>query len=83
MPWPAFKNGGLCAARFSKENCLIRKIFNGFQNCRFGSGRLSKALGAALRNPSSNRSKGFELFELFEKLFANSIAFHVKGLRIS
>jgi hypothetical protein len=43
-----------------------------------GSGRHSKALGAALRNVSSNKSKGFELAG-FEKLFANSIDFHAKG----
>jgi hypothetical protein len=32
-PWPAFKSGGCCAARFSKENCLIGKTLGGFQNC--------------------------------------------------
>jgi hypothetical protein len=60
---------------------LIGKIFVGFQNHPVGSGRLSKALGAALRNLLSNRSKGFELAG-FEKLFTNSMAFHAKELRI-
>jgi hypothetical protein len=45
--WPAFKIGELALA--------------GFQNRRVGSGRHSKALGAALRNLLSNRSKGFKL----------------------
>jgi hypothetical protein len=60
---------------------LIGKIFDGFQNRRVGSGRLSKALSEAPRNLLSNRSKGFELAGV-EKLLANSIAFHAKGLRI-
>jgi hypothetical protein len=59
--WPAFKSGERCAARFSKENCLIGKMFGGFQNRRIGSGRISNALGAAPRNLFSNSSKGFEL----------------------
>jgi hypothetical protein len=54
----------------------------GFQNRRVGSGRLSKALGAAPRNLLSNRSKGFELAG-FKKLFANSKAFRGKRLRIN
>jgi hypothetical protein len=54
----------------------------GFQNRRVGSGRLSKALGVAPRNPLSNRSKGFELAG-FTKLFANSKVFRAKWLRIS
>jgi hypothetical protein len=62
----------------SKENCLIGKLSGGFQNRRIGSGWLSKALGAAPRNLLSNRSKGFELAG-FEKVFTNSVAFHVKG----
>jgi hypothetical protein len=45
--WSAFKIGELALA--------------GFQNRRVGSGQLSKALRAALRNLFSNRSKGFEL----------------------
>jgi hypothetical protein len=49
-PWPAFKRDGRCAARFSKEICLIVKIFGEFPNCRVGFGRLSKALSAAPRN---------------------------------
>jgi hypothetical protein len=49
-PWLAFKRDGRCAARFSKEKCLIGKIFGEFPNCRVGFGRLSKALGAAPRN---------------------------------
>jgi hypothetical protein len=70
MPWAAFK-----------ANCLIGKIFGGFQNRRFGSGQLSKALGAAPRNLLSNRSKGFEL-PGFKKHFTNSIVFHAKGQKI-
>jgi hypothetical protein len=69
-PWPAFKSSGRCTASCSKENCLIGKIFDGFQNHWVDSDRLSKVLGAAPRNFSSNRSKGFELAD-FEKLFAN------------
>jgi hypothetical protein len=42
-------------------------------NCRVGSGLLPKALGVALRNLLSKRSKGFELAG-FKKLFTNSIA---------
>jgi hypothetical protein len=64
---PAFKIGELALA--------------GFQNQRVGSGRLSKALGAALRNLLSNRSKGVELAG-FKKLFANSKGFRAKLLRI-
>jgi hypothetical protein len=56
---------------------LIGKIFGGLQNCRVGSGWLSKALGAVLINLLSNRGKGFELAS-FEKLFANPITFHAK-----
>jgi hypothetical protein len=52
----------------------------GFQNRRDGSGRLSKALGAAPRNLLSNRSEGFELAG-FKKLLANSKAFRAKRLR--
>jgi hypothetical protein len=62
--WPAFKIGELALA--------------GFQNRRNGSGRLSKALGAATRNMLSNRSKGFELADL-KKLFANSKGFRANG----
>jgi hypothetical protein len=51
----------------------------GFQNWQVGSGQLSKALGTALRNLLSNRSKGFELAS-FKKLFANSKAFCAKQL---
>jgi hypothetical protein len=58
--WPAFKIGELALA--------------GFQNQQAGSGRLSKAHGAAPRNLLSNRSKGFELAG-FKKLFANSKRF--------
>ncbi len=39
-----------------------------------------KALGTAPENLLSNRIYGFELAG-FEKLFANSIAFHAKGLK--
>jgi hypothetical protein len=80
-PWPAFKSGGCCTARFSKENYLIGKIFGGLQNCRVGSGWFSKALGAVLINMLSNRGKEFELAG-FEKLFANRITFHAKQPRI-
>jgi hypothetical protein len=66
--WPAFKIGELALA--------------GFQNWRVGSGRLSKALGAATRNLLSNGSKGFELAG-FKKLFANSKGFRAKWLRIN
>jgi hypothetical protein len=52
----------------------------GFQYRRDGSGRLSKAYGAAPRNLLSNRSKGFEL-DGFKKLLANSKAFCAKRLR--
>jgi hypothetical protein len=65
---PAFKIGELALAAF--------------QNRRVGSGRLSKALGAATRNLLSNRSKGFELAG-FKKLFANSKGFRAKRLRLN
>jgi hypothetical protein len=65
--WPAFKIGELALAAF--------------QNRRVGSGWLSKALGAALRNQFTKRSKGFELAG-FKKLFANSKDFRAKRLRI-
>jgi hypothetical protein len=69
MSWlyPAFKIGELALASF--------------QNRQVGSGRLSKALSAALRNLLSNESKGSELAGLI-KLFANSKAFRAKRLRI-
>jgi hypothetical protein len=67
-PWLAFKSGRCCTARFSKENCLIGKIFSGLQNRRVGSGRLSKALSVVPINLLFNRDKGFELAG-FEKLF--------------
>jgi hypothetical protein len=69
--------------RCSEENCLIgKKYFADIKTSELhNSGRLSKALGAALRNLLSNRCKGFEL-AAFEKLLANSIAFHTKRLRI-
>jgi hypothetical protein len=63
--WLAFKIGELALASF--------------QNRRVGSGRLSKALGAAPRNLLSNRSVGFELAG-FKKLFPNSKAFCAKRL---
>jgi hypothetical protein len=62
--WPAFKIGQLALAAF--------------QNRRNGSGRLSKALGAATRNLLSDRSKGFEHAD-FKKLFANSKVFALNG----
>jgi hypothetical protein len=79
-PWQAFKSGGHWAAHFLKVNCLIVKIFGGFQNRQVGSGQLSNALGAALRNLLSKRSKGCGLAG-FENLFTNSIAFRAKRLR--
>jgi hypothetical protein len=79
-PWRALKINGCCVAHFSKENCLIGKIFGGFQNRQVGSVRLSKALRAAPINLLSNRSKGLE-FAGVEKLFANSIAVHAKRLK--
>jgi hypothetical protein len=75
-PWPAFKSGLRCAAHFSKEICLIGKIFGRFQNAGF------QKLSAQLREicyPIG--AKGFELSG-FEKLFTSLIAFHAKGLRI-
>jgi hypothetical protein len=66
--WLAFKIGELALA--------------GFQNQQVGSGRLSKALGAAPRNLLSNRSKRFELAG-FKKLLANSKAFRTKQLSIN
>jgi hypothetical protein len=60
--WLAFKIGELALANF--------------QNWRVGSGRLSKALGAALRNLLSNMGKEFELTG-FKKLFVSSKAFCV------
>jgi hypothetical protein len=65
--WPAFKIGELA--------------LTDFQNRRNGSGRLSKALGAATRNLLPNRSKGTELAG-FKKLFANSKGFRAKWRRI-
>jgi hypothetical protein len=74
---PAFKIGELALAGFQNQRvgsgCLSKSaswlwpaIKTGKKN---GSGRLSKALGAATRNLLSNRSKGFELTG-FKKLFA-------------
>jgi hypothetical protein len=65
--WPAFKICELALAAF--------------QNRQVGSGRLSKALGAATRNLLSNWSKGFKLTG-FKKLFANSKGFRAKQQRI-
>jgi hypothetical protein len=65
--WLPFKIGELALA--------------GFQNQRVGSGRLSKALGAATINLLSNRSNVFELAS-FKKLFANSKGFLAKRQRI-
>jgi hypothetical protein len=62
--WLAFKIGELALA--------------GFLNWQVGSGRLSKALGAAPKNLLSNRSKGFELAG-FKKL----TAFRAKQLSIN
>jgi hypothetical protein len=53
-----------------------------FQNWRVGSGLLSKAVSAAPRNLSFNRSKGFNLAG-FKKLFAKLKAFGAKQLRIN
>jgi hypothetical protein len=76
------KVANVCTTRFIKRELFDQKnIFSRFQNRRVDSGRLSKALCAAPRNLLTNRSKEFELAN-FEKLFANSIAFHAKVLRI-
>jgi hypothetical protein len=66
--WLAFKIGELALA--------------GFQNWRVGSGRLSKALGAALRNLVSIRSKEIELTG-FKNLFASLKTFCAQWLRIN
>jgi hypothetical protein len=81
-PRPTFKSGGRCADRFSKENCLMGKIFGlDFKTAELALAGLQKLLVQLREICLSNRSKGFELVG-FEKLFANSIVFHVKGLRI-
>jgi hypothetical protein len=66
QPWLAFKSGGWWAARFSKEICLIGKIFGVFQNLQFGSA--FKSSWRSSEKSVSNRSKGFDLAG-FEKLF--------------
>jgi hypothetical protein len=76
--WPAFKIGELALAAFKIGELALA----GFPNRRVGSGWLPKALGAALRNLLTNRSKGFELAG-FKKLFANSKDFRAKRLRIN
>jgi hypothetical protein len=73
---PAFKIGELALAGWLWLPFKIGELaLAGFQNRRNGSGRLSKALGAAMRNLLSNRSKGFELagfkcFSQIQKVFA-------------
>jgi hypothetical protein len=71
------KTGKIGSGWLSKSASWLWLAFNigelalaGFQNRRAGSGKLSKALGVALRNPLSNRSKGFELAG-FKNLIAN------------
>jgi hypothetical protein len=68
--WLAFKLASWLCPAFKMASWLWLALKIGelalasFQNQRVGSGRLSKALGAALRNLLSNRSKGFELADL-------------------
>jgi hypothetical protein len=71
---PAFKSGGHCAARFSKENCSSETCLPDFKTSQIAPCQLSKALGVSAINLLSNRSKGFDLTG-FEKLSANSEAF--------
>jgi hypothetical protein len=68
-PWTAFKSDGRCAASFSKENCLLETYFAGLKTSKFGPRWFSTAIGATVRNLSSNRSKGYE-FASFDKLSA-------------
>jgi hypothetical protein len=82
------KTGKIGSCRLSKSASWLWLPFKigelalaGFQNRRNGSGRLSKALGAARRNLLSNRNIGFELAD-FKKLFANSKGFCAKRQRI-
>jgi hypothetical protein len=84
----AFKIGEMALAGFQNFVSWLWLPFKiselalaSIQNRRNGSGRLSKALGAAMRNLLSNRSKGFELAG-FKKLFANSKGFGAKWQRI-
>jgi hypothetical protein len=71
------KTGKIGSCRLSKSASWLWLPFKigelaltGFQNRRNGSGQLSKALGAAMRNLLSNRSKGFELagFKSFSQI---------------
>jgi hypothetical protein len=70
--WPlsTLKRGGLFAAGFSKENCSSEANLMGFKISKIVPGGLPEALGAALINLFSSRSKGFELAG-FQKLFEN------------
>jgi hypothetical protein len=43
-PWLAFKNGGCCAARFSKDNCLIGNTLGGFQTVEMALAGFQKLL---------------------------------------
>jgi hypothetical protein len=74
---PAFKSGGRCVARFSKENCSSATYLPEFKTGEIAPCQFSKALGATLRHRLSNRSKRFELASI-EKLSANSKAFGAK-----
>jgi hypothetical protein len=64
---PAFKSGGRCVARFSKENCSPATYLPDFKTGDVAPRRFSEALGATPRHLLSNRSKGFELAG-FEKI---------------
>jgi hypothetical protein len=81
LPLAAFKSGGRCGARFSKDNYyLLATYLPDFKIGEIVPCRFSKALGATPRHLSSNRRKGFELTG-FEMLSANSKAFGTKWLR--
>jgi hypothetical protein len=47
---PAFKSGGRCVARFSKENCSSATYLPDFKTGEVAPCQFSKALGATLRH---------------------------------
>jgi hypothetical protein len=63
-----------------QKKCSSETYLASLKTGKIDPGRFLKALGAALRNMLSNKSKGFELGG-FEKLSANSKAFCAKWLR--
>jgi hypothetical protein len=77
--WPAFRSGGRCVARFSKENCSSATYLPDFKTNEIAPCRFSKALCATLRHLLTNRSKGFELAD-FENLSAKLKAIGAKRL---